>query len=100
VQAASTGNIGLVEFTLLAGTNVSMVADDGSTALHCATKTGQIEMMQYLFRVGASSNTNNFKGRTPLLEAVQNRDHQAFTLLLQNRPLFLESVLEDIIRNG
>jgi ankyrin repeat protein len=41
MQAASTGNIRLVEFALSAGANISMVADDGSTALHCAAKTGQ-----------------------------------------------------------
>jgi ankyrin len=100
MQAASTGNMGLVEFTLMAGANVSMVADDGSTALHCATKTGQIEMMRYLLRIGAKVDTMNSKGRTPLLEAVQNRDHQAFSLLLQSRASVTQRVLNDIIRDG
>jgi ankyrin repeat protein len=100
MQAASTGNMGLVEFTLMAGANVSMVADDGSTALHCATKTGQIEMMRYLLRIGAKVDTRNSKGRTPLLEAVQNRDHPAFTLLLQSKASVSQRVLNDIIRDG
>jgi ankyrin repeat protein len=100
MQAASTGNAGLVEYSLMAGASVSMVANDESTALHCAAKTGQIDMMRYLLGVGAKADTTNTKGRTPLLEAVQHRDHQAFILLLQNGALFSESVLEDIIRHG
>jgi ankyrin repeat protein len=40
-------------------------------------------MIQYLLRVGAKADTENLKGRTPLLEAVQNRDHHVFALLLQ-----------------
>ena len=88
MQAASSGNVGLVEFTLGVGADVWMVADDGSTALHWAVKTGQIEMIQYLLHVGASANTKNLKGRTPLLEAVHNHDHQVFTVLLQNGALF------------
>jgi hypothetical protein len=73
MQAASTGNINLVKFTLMAGADVSMVAEDGSTALHCAAKTGQIETMRYLFSIGANADTQKDKGRTPLLETVQNR---------------------------
>jgi len=62
MQAASEGNIGLVQAILQSGVNISTQADDESTALHCAAKADQTDMIYLLLESGARSNIVNSKG--------------------------------------
>lgn len=100
MQAASTGNIGLLEVLLQLGAELSMKADDGSTALHCAAKASQISMIEFLLMRGAPIEALNQKGWSPLQEAVLNRDRAAARLLLQNHASISQKVLEDVIKFG
>ena len=62
MQAATAGNLGLVQAILQSGVGISMQADDGSTALHCAAKADQTDMINLLIESGAKSDITNSKG--------------------------------------
>jgi len=62
MQAASAGNLGLIQAILQSGVGISMQADDGSTALHCAAKADQTDMINLLIESGAKSDITNSKG--------------------------------------
>jgi len=100
MQAASAGNIGLVQVTLRIGADISMQADDGSTALHCAVKTNQFDMIKLLLRCGAPLEVQNLNGRTPLHEAILNSNEKIFNTLLRHGANLTHSGLDDIIKNG
>jgi len=61
--AASAGNIGLAQAILRSNVDISMQADDGSTALHCAAKADQTDMVYLLLESGARSDIVNSKGK-------------------------------------
>ena len=63
MQAASAGNLGLVQAILQSGVDISKQADDGSTALHCAAKADQTGMICLLIESGARSDIVNNKGK-------------------------------------
>jgi ankyrin repeat protein len=100
MQAASTGNIGLLEVLLGLGADLSVRADDGSTALHCAVKASQISMVESLLKNGALIDALNQKDQSPLHQAVLNRDRAACKLLMQNGAALSQKVLDDIIKPG
>ncbi|KAF2818871.1 ankyrin [Ophiobolus disseminans] len=100
MQAASTGNIGLLNILLRLGVDLATRADDGSTALHCAVKTGQMDMIRYLLRHGAVIEAFDQKDHSPLHVAVTNRDEAAFKLLLQHGAVLSQSVIDDMMKIG
>lgn len=100
MQAASTGNMGLLERLLNLGADISVRADDGSTVLHCAVKAGHIEMIERILRAEAQIEVLNEKERSPLHEAVLNQDHPAATLLLRKGANVSQRIAEDVIRLG
>jgi ankyrin repeat protein len=100
MQAASTGNVGLLEVLLGLGADLSVRADDGSTALHCAVKASQISMVECLLKNGVRIDALNQKDQSPLHQAVLNRDRAACKLLMQNGAALSQKVLDDIIKPG
>ncbi|KAF7679264.1 hypothetical protein GT037_003012 [Alternaria burnsii] len=97
MQAASAGNISSVKFIIQLGINVSTQADDGSTALHCAARTNQVEMIHLLVSLGAQSDILNNNGRTPLHEAVSGRCVPAFNVLVERTADITKHVLRETI---
>jgi ankyrin repeat protein len=83
MEAASTGNIALMENMLLRGLDLNAVAEDGNTAMHCAAKTGQVAMLQHILAKGAAVDPSNatMKGRRPIHEAITG-NHSGATLVL------------------
>ncbi|KAK2806719.1 hypothetical protein FQN50_005713 [Emmonsiellopsis sp. PD_5] len=69
---------------LLLDANASPYPHDkfGQTALHLAAQRGNIPLIRHLARVPRTVDTPDFRGRTPLLYAVINRQHQAVRELL------------------
>jgi ankyrin repeat protein len=100
MQAASSGNIALLEVLLRLGADLSVRADDGSTALHCAVIASQISMVECLLKNGARIDPLNQKDQSPLHQAVLNRDRAVFRLLMQNGAALSEKVLDDVIKPG
>ncbi|KAF2247306.1 ankyrin [Trematosphaeria pertusa] len=58
--------------------------DDGSTALHCAARSGSISLVELLLEYGANVNAKTNVGTTPLHEAVINRNEATAKMLLEN----------------
>lgn len=47
------------------GADLTLVDDEGTTALHKAAQEGQISTVQLLLSLGAKRETQDSKGRTP-----------------------------------
>jgi ankyrin repeat protein len=82
-QSASNGNFNSVKRLLSTGCNVDLRADDGSTALHCAARTGQTAVLQMLISYGADLNVENHRGWNPLFDAVVGGHLDCISLLLE-----------------
>ncbi|KAH6867990.1 ankyrin repeat-containing domain protein [Alternaria rosae] len=93
MQAASMGNVGLLRAILQTGIDISAQADDGSTALHCAAKTDQIEIVNLLVKMGARTDVVNDKGRTPLHEAILGHCTHTFATLVGRRADLTQRVI-------
>ena len=100
MQAASAGQIGLIQAILQSGEDISMQADDGSTALHCAAKAGQIETIRFLIAQGARSNILNENRRTPLHEAISHSRTSAVRVLMERRADITEHALRALFKSG
>ncbi|KAH6450368.1 hypothetical protein HBI57_185050 [Parastagonospora nodorum] len=85
MEAASTGNIALMENMLLRGIDLNAVAEDGNTTMHCAAKTGQVAMLQHILAKGAAVDPCNttMKGRRPIHEAIAGNHSGAMLVLLR-----------------
>ena len=55
--------------------------------LHAATKTGQIQVMQYLIDSGINIGATNMQGNTALHVAVLNERSEALCLLLESKAI-------------
>ncbi|CAN9175739.1 unnamed protein product [Alternaria alternata] len=100
MQAASAGNIGLVQIIIQLGRDVSTQADDGSTALHCAARANQVEMIDLLIALGAQSYVRNDNGKTPLHKAVSGRCIPAFSALVKRAVDITDGVLRETIETS
>ncbi|KAH7128754.1 ankyrin repeat-containing domain protein [Dendryphion nanum] len=81
-DAASTGNISLIQRLVSDGLEIDSAADDGSTMLHCAARAGHSNTAQFLLDQGAG-NSRNAIDRSPLDEAVIGGNIDTFKTLLQ-----------------
>jgi ankyrin repeat protein len=90
-QAATLGDLSLLEACLDAGITLETKADDESTALDCAARAGQTAAVQYLLGKGAVFEVN---GRTPLHEAILSYNTETVGLLLQH--LSKTTLLSDV----
>ena len=73
LQAATAGNVDLLETCLQAGVSIESIADDGSTPLHCSARAGQVAIVEILIQKEANLSVCNVKSRTPLLEAIMSQ---------------------------
>jgi ankyrin repeat protein len=84
-QAARTGNFLVLHASLQADLDMNHCADDGSSALHCAARTGQTSMVQYLLAMGANKDTENHKHHSPVHEAILSGNPETFECFLHSK---------------
>jgi ankyrin repeat protein len=84
MEAASTGNISLLDGLLAQGIAVNANAQDGYTAMHCAARTGQVAMIRHLLTKGCNIDAPNIKmkNRRPIHEAIISKDVAAVAALV------------------
>ena len=85
-QLASEGKLEELKATIESfGLTLKERDENRSTMLHAATKTGQIQVMQYLINSGINVDTTNVSGNTALHVAVLNEQSEALCLLLESK---------------
>jgi ankyrin repeat protein len=84
LQAATVGNLFIIEAALNLGMDINVVGDDKSSALHCAARAGQSSAIRYLLEQGADRDAKNKMQRSPLQEALLSRDLETVELLLHS----------------
>jgi ankyrin repeat protein len=84
LQAATAGNLFIVEAALKSGMDINVVGDDKSSALHCAARAGQGFVIRYLLEEGADRDAMNKMRRSPLQEALLSQDLETVELLLHS----------------
>jgi ankyrin repeat protein len=84
LQAATVGNLFIIEASLDAGMDVNIVGDDRSTALHCAARAGQNSAVRYLLEHGADREVENKMQRSPLHEALLSQSWEMVDLLFRD----------------
>jgi ankyrin repeat protein len=84
LQAATVGNLFIIEAALNSGMDTNIAGDDESSALHCAARAGQSSAIQYLLKQGADRDAKNKMQRSPLQEALLSRDLETVELLLHS----------------
>ena len=67
------------------GLTLKEMDENGSTMLHAATKTGQIQIMQYLIDSGIDIDATDLSGNTALHIAVLNEQKKAVCLLIESK---------------
>ncbi|KAH7084463.1 ankyrin repeat-containing domain protein [Paraphoma chrysanthemicola] len=87
-QAATEGNVAVLQASLDEGVDINASADDGASALHCAARAGQTEVVMHLVQRGADTQHANEKKRIPLHEAILGRNAQTVKALLHVSPSF------------
>ena len=85
LQAASAGNIALLESAWSCGASLDMTGDDGSTALHSAARAGRATAVKRLLELRCSPTVTNRWMRTPLHEAILGQDLETVAAFLQER---------------
>ncbi|XP_067648870.1 uncharacterized protein [Haliotis asinina] len=67
------------------GANVSLVDDGGDNILHCASRVGQTEIVQYIISKDiVDINSRGRNGRTPLMTAALTGHIEVWNLLVRN----------------
>lgn len=85
LEAATVGNLEMLQNLIRIGASISTQGDDGSTALHCAARAGHAEVVEYILNNGLNKNFKNEKGRTALDEAAIGGDMTTLEVLLNAR---------------
>jgi ankyrin repeat protein len=84
LQAATTGSLSALKTCIASGFDVNIVADDKSSALHCATRAGHTKAVRYLLSIGADTSANNEKGILPFQEAIRSGNLDIVNLFCQS----------------
>jgi len=84
LQAATTGDIDLLEACLQTGISIESRAGDGSTPLHCAARAGQVATVEILIQKEAEVIVSNDKKRLPLSEAIMSQSVETVNILLKD----------------
>lgn len=70
--AAELNDLELLQLLISYGADLNQIMIDGNTALHLATKNGNVDICRELLREGADHTIINHFGKTPLEEAQGN----------------------------
>jgi ankyrin repeat protein len=84
LQAATTGSLSALKTCIASGFDVNIVADDKSSALHCATRSGNTTAVRYLLSIGADTSAKNEKGISPFQEAIKSGNLETVNLFCQS----------------
>ena len=84
MQVAASGDLNRLKVFLDAGLTVETETDDRCTALHCAARAGQTEVVRYLLLNGANAIARNQGGRSPIHEAVLSNSPETLDCLLRH----------------
>jgi ankyrin repeat protein len=84
LQAASAGNLTAIRLCIASGIDVNIVADDRSSALHCAARAGQTAAVQHLLSTGADVNAKNEKNLSPFHEAIRSKSLETVDAFCQS----------------
>merc|ERR1719221_1393248 len=79
--AIGANQIAVVKLLLDGRANPFAVDSSGNGALHYAAGYGRMELLEVLFKAGASVNQSNAQGQTPLAVAELNRQSGAISAL-------------------
>jgi len=83
--SSARGNLRIVE--LLATTDgafLNVTKSDGCTALHVAVGAGHKDVVEFLLSVGASADTANSHGATPLMVALERKNIDIAEVLIEH----------------
>jgi ankyrin repeat protein len=81
IEAASNGNIEMVENLLYKGANINAKTEKGNTALIVAVENGQNDTVEFLLEEGANVNAKNNDGETALVRAAKRGETEIVNLL-------------------
>jgi hypothetical protein len=84
LQAASAGNLTAIRLCIASGIDVNIVADDRSSALHCAARAEQTAAVQYLLSTGADASAKNEKNLSPFHEAIRSKNLETVDAFCQS----------------
>lgn len=85
ILAAYTGSFELVQLLVSRGAAVNHTSAMG-TALMAAIVKNHVAVVQFLLEQGAEVNVWDDRGTTPLIYAVQFKNHEILKLLLNHKP--------------
>ncbi|XP_050106280.1 potassium channel KAT1-like [Malus sylvestris] len=106
-EATKKSEIGRSDISTRCAMDVSMMAEDGQTALHTAVRQGHMEMVKILVEGGANVNKPDARGWTPK-DLAQQQGNKSITDLLriyenrrtdEHRIEFIEPETSEITRN-
>ncbi|KAM1762133.1 hypothetical protein ACFX12_004818 [Malus domestica] len=106
-EATKKSEIGRSDISTRCAMDVSMMAEDGQTALHTAVRQGHMEMVKILVEGGANVNKPDARGWT-LKDLAQQQGNKSITDLLriyenrrtdEHRIEFIEPETSEITRN-
>lgn len=94
------GNITTLQDVLRAGIDIDAQADDGRTALHCAARSGQVEVVRWLLKANVQCGTlkPDSSYYSVILESVQGKSLECCQLLL-NMPTGAE-LMTEVVKLG
>ncbi len=98
------GNIKQVKFLAENGADPALADNDGDTLPHHAAAAGNLELLEWLLRNGASVNARNLNGQTPLYYARNNEKSAELLLRYKADPNIPDyrgnSILHRLVENG
>ena len=83
-DAATKGQLQVLQHLLSSGADVKEKSNNGDTALHRAARWGHLQVLQHLLSSGADVNTKNKYGYTALHEAAGREHLQVLQYLLSS----------------
>ena len=105
-EAASRGDLSLMELLFKYGANIKAISDEQKTALMCAQESSSYAAMEWLLQNGADMTQENKNGETCVTMACRERDPKSMQILLKyncdlsivNKEIFQLTIREDNIQ--
>lgn len=93
--AAKAGDLNSIKDLVDQGANLNEPSDyDGKTSLHLAAAEGHVNVVQYLLLHGASYFVRDRRGRTPLFDAIRNKNSRIVDMLISSGANFDQDNME------